>query len=1044
MNMNNKILHKLLLLVGIILFSVSAQAQIKVTGTVADSKGEPVIGATIFEAGTKNATVTDFDGNYTITVAKNATLHISFIGYRDVDVKVNGRTTVNVTMVDDETALEEVVVVGYGQQKKESVIGAISQVTSKDLLSTPAANVSQAISGKIPGVVTSQTSGAPGADDAKIYIRGRATFSGDAQPLILVDGVERAFSQIAPDDIETISVLKDASATAVYGVRGANGVMLITTKRGKEQKPVVSLTANFQWQSPTRKDTYLNSYETVKLLNEAYANDGLGVAYSDYDVDMFQKSVRGELTGAQALLYPNVDWYDEVLKSTAPAQRYNASIRGGTKRMRYYASLEYYNQNSLFKNLSRDAYGNSSSMGYNRYAFRANADFFLTKDLTFSVNFGTRFEERRGPNANESDSYSETFYEMNHEPGWIYPVKYEIANGETTRTLWGGNGQYLNNIVGRLSDAGYYKGNNTINETNFIVDYKLDWLTKGLSAKAMVSFDYENYHRDRFTRGFAVYEPVDRANYNDSNYQLMDTYHKYNTDTNMTNSFDTSDNSADKYAIYKLYMEAQLNYARTFNEVHDVTAMMLYMQNDYRNNAALPMRYQGIVGRVTYGYAEKYYAEINAGYNGSENFRKGKRFGFFPAFSIGWRITNEKFMESTNKWLTNLKFRASYGQVGNDKYSGQRFLYEQKWSQIANDYYFGTTGTTGIYEQQYPNYEVTWERAHKYNLGLEFNLWNGLLSGNFDYFYEKRNDILCEYQTRPQWVGVTMAAQNLGKTKNSGIELELHHRNMIGKDFNYNVGFTFSHAKNEILEMDEPALKTAYRKREGHAIGQYYGLLVDGFVTSADFDADGNYTGAKSTFAMTELQPGDLKYRDMNGDGFIDDRDETFIGYSDVPENTYALTLGAEYKGWGFSVMFQGVDHVSRYYDLEAMYAFVNGGKVKNHHLQRWNPAVSDAENLANASYPRLHYAAYGDHNQRQNSFFLKNGAFVRLKNIELSYNLPQKWIRYAGMTQCRLYVNANNLITWDHLDDLVDPESNGSNRYPICKTVNFGLNVTF
>ena len=645
----------------------------------------------------------------------------------------------------------------------------------------------------------------------------------------------------------------------------------------------------------------------------------------------------------------------------------------------------------------------------------------------------------------ESDAYSETFYELNHEPGWIYPVSYQIPNGETTKTLWGGNAQYQNNIVGRLTDAGYYKGNNTINETNFIVDYKMDWLTKGLSAKAMVSFDYENYHRDRFTRSFATYEPADRANYNDSNYQLMDSYHKYNTDTNMTNAFDTSDNSADKYAIYKLYMEAQLNYARVFNDVHDVTAMVLYMQNDYRNNAALPMRYQGIVGRVTYGYDERYYAEFNAGYNGSENFVSGKRFGFFPAFSLGWRITNEKFMESTKKWLTNLKLRASYGQVGNDVYQvngvRQRFLYEQKWTQQANDYYFGTTGQTGIYEQQYPNYGVTWERAHKYNAGLEFNLWNNLFSGNFDFFYEKRNDILTEYLTRPQWVGVTMAAANLGETKNSGIEIELHHRNSIGKDFNYNVGFTFSHAKNEIVAMDEPALKTGYRKREGHAIGQYFGLIADGFVTQADIDG-GNLP--KSTFAMQDLKPGDLKYRDMNGDGFIDDRDETFIGYSDVPENTYALTLGADYKGWGFSVMFQGVDHVSRYYDAEAMYAFINGGKVKEHHLGRWNPAVSEAENLANASYPLLHYANYGDHNQRLNSFFLQNGAFLRLKNIELSYTLPENWIKHIGMSQCRLYVNANNLITWDHLDDLVDPESNGSNRYPICKTVNFGLNVTF
>ena len=1038
--MNNKI-FRLFLLAGMVLLSLGASAQSKmaVTGQVVDTNGEEIIGASVIEVGTSNGTITDFNGNFKLSVKQGAKLKVSYVGYTAQTVAAQANMTI--TLKEDDQTLQEVVVVGYGQQKKESVIGAISQVSSKDLLSTPAANVSQAIAGKIPGVVTAQTSGAPGADDAKIYIRGRATFAGDAQPLILVDGVERSFSQIAPDDIETISVLKDASATAVYGVRGANGVMLITTKRGKEQKPVVSLTANFQYQSPTRKDTYLNSYETVKLLEEALANDGLPSQYTANDIQMFQKSVNGELSGADALLYPNVDWYDEVLKSYAPAQRYNASIRGGTKRMRYYASLEYYNQGSLFKNLSSDPYGNSSSLGYDRYAFRANMDFFLTKDLTFSVNFGTRFEERKGPNANESDSYSQTFYELNHEPGWIYPVSYTVRNGDDTKLLWGGNAQYQNNIVGLLTDGGYYKGNNTINETNFIADYKMDWLTPGLSAKGMLSFDYDSYHRNLYQRtSFATYEPADRNNYNEANYMDLDTYQKYNADVNMSNTYSTS-------SLYKLYMEAQLNYARQFGK-HDVTAMALYMQNDYRLNSELARRYQGIVGRITYAFDERYYAEFNAGYNGSENFANGKRFGFFPAFSIGWRITNEKFMKWSEKWLSNLKLRASYGQVGNDVYMvngvRQRFLYEEKWSQLSNDYRFGNTGTTGIFEQQYPNYGVTWERAHKYNVGLEFNLWNSLITGNIDYFYEKRNDILTEYLTRPQWVGVTMAAANLGETKNRGLEVELHHNNTIGKDFQYNVGITFAHAKNEIVSMDEPSAKTAYRMREGHPIGQYYGLIADGFVTSADFDANGNYTGATSTFAMNGVQPGDLKYRDMNNDGFIDDRDETFIGYSDVPENTFAVTLGANYKGFGFNIMFQGVNHVSRYYDAEAMYAFINGGKVKKHHLKRWNPAESEQYNLANADYPLLHYAAYGDHNQRQNSFFLKDGSFVRLKNIELSYSLPTNWIKYVGMSQCRLYVNANNLITWDKLDDLVDPESNGSNRYPICKTINFGVNVTF
>ena len=1032
-NLSGLRIPRMLLILALSLIGTSVFAQTKqVTGVVKDATGETVIGASVVEKGTTNGVITDFDGVFKLTVSENAVLQISYIGYQTQEVKVAGKTTLDITLREDTEMLEEVVVVGYGAQKKESVIGAISQVTSKDLLSTPSANISQAISGKITGVITSQTSGAPGADDAQIYIRGRATFAGDAQPLVLVDGVERSFSQIAPDDIETISVLKDASATAVYGVRGANGVMLITTKRGKEQKPVVSLTANWQIQSPTRKDTYLDSYQSVMLLEEALANDGLPSQFSADDIEMYRRSVAGELSGRDAMLYPNVDWYDQVLSNTAPAQRYNVSVTGGTKRMRYYASGEFYDQKSIVKNLSNDQFGNTSSPGFRRYSFRANTDFFLTTDLTFSVNFGTRFEERRGPNTNDSaPNYSEIFYELNHTPGWLFPVSYSIPNGESTRTLYAGTSQYQNNIVARLTEAGYYKSTNVVNETNFIVDYKMDWLTEGLSVKGMLSFDYENLHRNNYTRNFATYELNDYANY-----ESLTAYNKFNTDTELTHGSEFT-------SIYKLYMEAQVNYARKFGK-HDVTAMALYMQNDYRSKADLAKRYQGLVGRVTYAWDDRYLAEFNAGYNGSENFMKGKRFGFFPAFSIGWRLSNEPFMQKYSDWLNNLKIRASYGQVGNDVYQvngvQQRFLYEQKWSQITNDYYFGTTGQTGIYDAQYPNYGVTWERAHKYNVGIEFGFFNGMLTGNVDVFYEKRNDILTTYLTRPEWVGVVMAAANLGKTKNQGYEIELKHSNHIGSDFHYTIGFNFSHARNEILSMDEPSIKTDYRKREGHPINQYFGLICDGYVTQADLDS-GNLPDSRFS---SDVKVGDLKYRDMNQDGFIDDRDETFIGYSDIPENMYALNLSANYKNWGFSVMFQGVDHVSRYYDAEAMFAFINGGKVKEHHLERWNPAESEAYNLAHAKYPLLHYNDYGDHNQRQNSYFLKNGAFLRLKNIELSYTLPERWSHKVGMSDCRLYINANNLVTWDHLDGLTDPESNGSNRFPIMKTVNFGVNIKF
>jgi TonB-linked SusC/RagA family outer membrane protein len=1032
--MKNKQLIKCVCFLLLLVFHLSASyaQQKQVTGTVRDDSGEAVIGASISETGTTNGTVTDSNGAFALTVRSDAAvLQISYIGYKTQEVRVSGRANLLITLEEDTEMLEEVVVVGYGVQKKESVVGAISQVTNKELLRSPAGNISQAIAGKIPGVITTQTSGAPGSDDVSIYIRGIATFAGDGQPLVLVDGVERPFSQIAPDDIETISVLKDASATAVYGVRGANGVMLITTKRGKDLKPTVNLTANWQFQSPTRNDTYLNSYNSVSLLEEALANDGLPSQYSAADLEMFRKSSAGQLSGVDALLYPNVDWSDAILNNYAPVQRYNLSVQGGTQRMRYYASGEYYDQDGLYKNLSTDRYGNKSNTSYRRFAFRANMDLFLVKDLTLSVNFGTRFEERNGPNTADTSTYNEVFYEINHTPGWLFPVNYTVINGEEEMILYGGSSQYQNNIAGRLAKGGFYRATNTINETNFAADYKMDWLTKGLSAKAMLSFDYDSYYKRLFSANFATYELNDRENY-----QSLIAYNQFNSDTELAYG------GNNQTTTYKLYMEAQLNYARRFGS-HDITAMMLYNQNDYRYQADLARRYQGLVGRVTYGYDDRYLAEFNAGYNGSENFMKGRRFGFFPSFSIGWRISNETFMENTQEWLNNLKIRASYGQVGNDVYMvngvQQRFLYEEKWSQISNDYYFGQTGVTGIYESQYPNYGVTWERANKYNLGLEFGLKNGLLNGTFDLFHEQRNDILTSYLTRPEWVGVVMAAGNLGEAKNSGYEIELKHANTICKDLNYTVGLSYTHAKNEIVNMDEPDLKTDYRKRENHPINQYFGLISEGYVTATDL---ANPDLPVSTFGT--VQVGDLKYKDMNRDGFIDERDETFIGYSHIPENTYSLSLGAEYKGWGINLMFQGVDHVSRYYDAEAQFAFVDGGKVKEIHQGRWNPALSESENLATATYPLLHYDTYSNHNQRANSFFLKNGAFVRLKNIEMSYTLPERWTNAVSMSECRLYVNGNNLITWDHLDKLVDPESNGSNRYPIMKTMNFGINIKF
>ncbi|MDR2414586.1 MAG: TonB-dependent receptor [Odoribacteraceae bacterium] len=1003
---------------------VMAQDKV-VTGIVKDSRGETLVGVNVLEIGTTNGVITNANGAFTITLRETpAVLRLSYISHVAREIPVKGGERLDVELLEIASELEGVVVVGYGQQKRESVVGAISQITARELLKSPSANISQAISGKLPGVITSQTSGAPGSDDVLVFIRGRASFTGDGQPLILVDGVERSFSQIAPDDIASISTLKDASATAVYGVRGANGVILITTRRGQEQRPVVSLTANAQWQSPTRQDTYLDAYQSVALLEEALANDGLASQYSAADLEMYRKAVAGELTGVDAARYPNVDWYDYVLRRSAPAQRYNANVEGGTKRMHYFSSAEYYKQDGLFKNFSTDPYGNESNSSYRRYAFRANLDFLVTGDLKISVNFGTRFEERRGPNSNDYNSgYSEVFYELNHAPGWLFPVAYEIGEGNDRQVLYGGNSQNQNNIVARLAKAGFYRQTNTINETNFIANYRVDRLVKGLSVKGMASFDYDSWYRRLFTASFATHELL---NYQNGEYSFA----TYNTDAELSYA------GNNQTTTMKIYLEFALNYARRFH-LHDVTGLLLYNQNDYRYQANLAQRYQGIVGRATYGYDDRYLAEINFGYNGSENFKEGRRFGFFPSLSLGWRASNESFMEPL-EWLDNLKFRVSYGEVGNDR-SGQRFLYLPVWTQLGTAYTFGNSSARGgIYESQYPNEKVAWERSKKYNAAVEFGIFR-LLDGSIDFFREHRVDILTPYLTRPLWVGVNLANGNLGETRNTGFEFELRHQQRVGEEFRYNVNFNLTHARNEIITMDEPDSKTSYRVQAGHPISQYFGLVCDGFVTAADLT---NPDFPISTFG--DVKVGDLKYRDMNSDKFIDDRDVTCIGYSDIPENTYALTVGCDWKGISFSAMFQGVYGVSRYYDAVAMFAFVDGGKVKEHHLARWNPALGESENLKNARYPLLHYDNHGAHNQRLNSFFLKNGAFFRLKNIELSYSLPRGIISKWNMNDFRIYANANNLLTWDHLDGLVDPESNGSNRYPIMKAVNLGINVRF
>ena len=994
-----------------------------VTGTVSDAL-DVIIGANIVVKGTTNGAVTDVNGRFTISnVPSDAILLVSYIGYISQEVNIGNRTSIDILLVEDMQTLAEVVVVGYGVQRKESVVGAISTLGTQDLESIPSSNLTQAMSGRVTGLVAIQSSGRPGEDVAEMFVRGRASFASDGQPLVLVDGVERTYAEIPTDDVDQISILKDASATAVYGVRGANGVILITTKRGELGKAQVSLSANFSLQTPTRLNTYLNSYESVSLLEEALRNDGLPSQYSAADIAKFKQASEGGLSGNDFYLYPNVDWYNEALKKTAPTQQYNVNISGGTARMRYFTSLGYMDQGGLYKNFESYEYGQSSQVSFQRYSFRVNLDFTITKQFTAQLNVGTRFEERKGPNINdEMGGRSGVFYELNRTPTWIFPVQYP---GD----IWGGSAYAQNNVIALLSVGGFRSRSTNVNESQAIFKYDFDNYVKGLSARVMGSFDYQSYYNRGFTSEFATYELVNRAG------DLSDrsNYRQYGMDSPLSLGGSNTDNQG---ASYRVYLEAGLNWERKFDDLHEWTAMLLYNQSSSRTNTQIPRNYQGIVGRATYNYNYRYFGEVNFGYNGSENFAPGKRFGFFPAIAAGWLISNEAFMEN-HEWISLLRLNVSYGETGNDQYTGSRFLYIPSWIQ-GGGYTFGNTNNLpGVYEGMLPNMDVSWERSKKYNIALLYGFLNQSLTGSFDFFYEDRGGILTNYLTIPNWVAVRTAPANLGKTTNKGVDVELKYRKRFGR-VDFNTGVSFAYAQNKIIFMDEPDNMPAYRKQEGQSIGQYFGLVSDGFFTSEAEIASSPY----QTFNPVKV--GDLKYRDMNGDGVIDDQDVTFIGNTNIPTTSLNFSLGAAYKGVSVSALLTAVTDVSRYYDVEMMYAFVDGGKVRTQHLDRWQPEQSVEWNLANAKYPLLHYGAFGNNNQRLNSYFLQDGSFIRLRNVEVAYQIPGIICQRLGVSNLRVFVNGSNLLTWDKLNGLTDPEGRNSNTYPIMKVFNLGLNVRF
>ncbi|HRZ97767.1 MAG TPA: TonB-dependent receptor [Paludibacter sp.] len=1011
-------------------------------GLVIDEKGEPLVGVSIVEKSSvdskTNGTITDFDGKFVLVTKQNqGVLTFTYIGYTPINKSFNGSENIRVTLRESRNDLDEVVVVGYGSQKKVSVVGAISTVTTKDLLQSPAANLSNALAGRLTGLTTVQNTGQPGKDDASLYIRGRSTWV-NSMPLYIVDGVERNnFTQVDANEVESISILKDASATAVYGVRGANGVLIITTKRGKEQKPVVSLSAQYGLQQPTRLPNYLNSYRTALLRNEAYLNDGYSadrLPFQPYALEAFQ-------TGSDPYHYPDVDWYKEVMKTTTPQSQYNLNVRGGTKTARYFLSAGYFNQDGLFKTNPNNDY--NTNYQFTRFNFRSNLDIDVTKELTVSVSMTARMEDTNEPGATgfTTGENQMVFGSLTRRTPYETPIFQK--NGKP------GVGPAGNNPWLTVNGFGFTQNKKDVVESSISINYKLDKLIRGLSAKALVSYDSHYAESKNFKKETQAYRL-------DSGPDEEDSYTVVGQDTKLK----YSGGGMSSYA--KTYLEGSLNFSRNYGN-HSVTGLLLgNMDEKIMSGVYIPFRTMGLVTRVTYGYDQRYLGELNMGYNGSENFAYGKRFGLFPSLSAGWVISGEDFFKNFNHVIDFMKMRASYGLVGNDKIGGSRFMYTEQYStrngwESPSIPSFGITGNSVdiITLSRIANPNLTWEKANKYNIGLETNLFNNHLSTILDCFIEYRRDILMDRGSIPLYLGVTPPSANIGKTKNKGLEFEIKYRNKVGKDFEYWLNANYSYAKNTIVAKDEPENKIEWQKEEGHSIGQFFGYQVLGFFDITDFNEDGTL---KSEFARQLVgeapKPGDFRYKDVNNDGVVDDRDKLPIGYSDIPEATYGFSYGFNWKGFDFSMMWQGSYNVSLKIGSEVLYEFCEGGKVQDFHEGRWayytDPFTGQqVDTRATATYPRLHSQSSSP-NWTTNDFFLYNSSYLKLRNMEIGYTLPIKQLKMLGISQLRVYSNANNLLTISKVKQ-VDPEGPGygSNRergwnYPQLVIYNMGLNVTF
>lgn len=1004
---------------------IYVQEEIKVSGKVIDVKGNAIPGVNVFEKGTNNAVQTDYYGVFTISVASNqSVLVFEYVGMQTVEKPLNDSKTLTIVMQDEAGELKEVVVVGYGTQKKASVVGAISTVKPSLLQVGTSRTLGNNLGGQITGVIAVQRSGEPGYDASDIKIRGISTFAGGTSPLVLVDGIERSLNDVDPASIESFSVLKDAAASAVYGVRGANGVILVNTKRGFVGKPTIQVRTEHAIQEPTKLPSFIRAAPYMTLINELATDAGKPKPFSD-------DRILNTANNYDPDLYPDVNWIDAITKDYAETTRTSLNVAGGSEVLRYALTASYYNEKGILAKDPKQSYDSETNL--NRAIVRTNIDLNLSKTTLLRVNVGGFLQQLQKGDSSTDYLFSTAF----ETTPFAHPAIY--SDGTIPKVPARPNPWAIS------TQQGYYKqGNSKIESFVSLEQDFSNLITSGLKGKLVYSFD--NYSANRVTRHKDP-DYYNVASGRDIEGNLIHDIQQYGQEF-------LGYSNGGEYGDRRVYLEASTTYGRTFGK-HDLNGLLLYNQNSYDNGGIQPYRHQGFAGRASYGFDRKYIGEFNFGYNGSENFAKGERFGFFPSVALGWIASEEKFMEPYKDVVNKLKFRGSYGLVGNDDIgSNRRFAYQTTINGNSSGYSWGTgTGNYigGIQEGEVGVDNLTWEKVAKTDIGLELGIWN-MLDLTVDVFKEKRKDIFIRRATVPTQAGfINTPFANFGKMENKGFEVALNLNKQITPDFYMNWRVNFTYVENKVTERDEPALvKELYPYKSGTGIpnNTLWGQTALGLYTKDDFDA---VTGLLNTdLPQSQLgglvRPGDIKYLDRNADGIINALDEGFIGGTRDPQIIYGFGSTSKYKQLDLSFFFQGV---GKTYEIigqggEDSARFIPGsgtgtlGNIYTNYDNRW----TEENPSQDVFWPRLSYGT-NTNNSVASTWWKKDMSFIRLKSIELGYSLKKDTAEKIKLGGLRLYVSGNNLFYISKFK-LWDPELDTRTglKYPSTKSILFGLDI--